>query len=105
MELDKRIAALEARIDDMARELERVSAENDGFKFAFIQLAAFLPLTERDVTAAREFALAQAEDATLLGDTPSEVTKTVFSTIHRTMALAGVIWRQRRDDVAGKYSQ
>lgn len=95
MDINERVAALEARIDAMDEQLESVSAELFGFRFAFTALVSLIPVTERDVTAARELALAQAEDAMGQGDIPPEVALAVFSTIHKTTGIAGELWRYR----------
>lgn len=97
MDLDERMTELEARIEAMDAQLEAVSAEFLGFKLAFTCLVSLIPVTEQDVTAAREIALAQAEDAIGSGDTPPEVALIVFSTIHKTTAIAGELWRHRDD--------
>lgn len=91
------INELEQRIEAMDQQLEAVSAELLGFKLAFIRLAAFLSISERDVTIARELALAQAEDATESVGMSPESTLIVFSTIQGTMALAGAAWRHTGD--------
>lgn len=94
---NERITELEERIAAMDQQLEAVSAELLGFKLAFIRLAAFLSISERDVTAARESALAQAEDETGSVDMSPESTLIVFSTIQGAMALAGEAWRHKGD--------
>lgn len=95
MDTEDRLTALEAQIEAMDTQLETVSAEFFGFRFAFAALISLIPVTERDVTAARELALAQAEDAMGSGDIPPELALAVFSTIQTTMGLAGDLWRHR----------
>ena len=82
-------------LDAMNKQLEKVSNDLLGFKLAFIQLAGFLPLTERDVTRAREQAFAQAEDAMELDEMQHASKLAVFSTIRSVTDLAGVLWRDR----------
>jgi len=97
MDTNERISELEEQIATMDQQLESISAELLGFKLAFIRLAAFLSIAERDVTAAREAALAQAEDETESAGMSHESTLIVFSTLQKTMALAGAAWRHTGD--------
>lgn len=97
MNLEKRLEDLEKQVATMDEQLEKVSAEQLGFKLAFIRLLAFLPISERDVTTARELAIAQAEDAMPPDETPSDTALVVLESIHSLCELAGSIYRQRTD--------
>ncbi|MFV5212806.1 hypothetical protein ACLIIZ_03645 [Azonexus caeni] len=98
MELHERVAALEEQIRAMDEQLEKTCAEFFGFKMAFIRLCALLPINERDVTTARELAIAQAEDAMPPDGTPSDTALIALGSIHAVCDLAGAAWRQRKVD-------
>lgn len=108
MDLEKRVEQLEttlreqqATIDAMDTHLEAMSAEFFGFKLAFMRLTPFLQMSERDVTAAQELAIAQAEDATEQAGMTPDTALIVLSTIRATMALAGELSRYKRGDPEG----
>ena len=95
MNQKERLQALEKRIEAMDLELERVSTELLAFKLVFIRLSAFFPMTEHDVTAACELAIAQAEDAMPPDETPPETALALLESIRSVCDLAGTLYRQR----------
>jgi len=92
------ILELNEHIKTMDQQLAETSAELLGFKLAFIRLSAFLPLTSQDATGARELAFAAAEADIEQAGMPNESALVALSTIHRTMEIAGSVWRQRIRD-------
>ena len=93
MNTEERIEALEMQIATMDKQLERISAEMLGFRAAFIHLCPFLQIAQRDVTRARELAIALVEDAMPPDETPHDTSLIALESVHKVFALAGIAYR------------
>lgn len=97
-QLEKTVASLMAQIDTMDLELEKASAEALATQRAITVIASFLPISERDATAALELAIATVEDAMPPDETPYETTLISLACVRRLFSSAGAAYRARKDE-------
>ena len=95
MELEEQIKHMNAVIVAMSEQQDVLTAELVGIKKSLAVMAAYLQMTEQDVSNAWEMATAQAGSAIELGGTPADMQPVELETIRVLLAGAGCTWRSR----------
>lgn len=95
MELEERVKELQALVTAMSEQQNIMAAELVGMKKALSVMAAFLPMTQDDVTDAWETAIDQVGNAIESGGTPPDMQPAELEMIRQLLALAGAVWRDR----------
>lgn len=95
MKTEERIEKLQALVVAMSEQQDILTGELIGMKKSFSVMAAYLPVTEKDVSDAWEMAVAQAGSAIELGGTPPGMQSIELETIRELLAGAGRLWRSR----------